>query len=201
MWERFGTTTSHSSPALQQAAIQKEVSCTCLLATIVRLRRTSQRIIFLEMMSELQGSPNVQSQRRSELPKRPKLFVTSLDDADQGIGSSSYQVPKRLGHSSTGTNQTIQKGTRIAKLHILWKHTPRLAPPVILGTPILEQGNLRQKAGESNIHFNAGDQSLSMICKLIESANRLCMFFATVKYMADRWSRHSRSQSKTAQRK
>ena len=56
--------------------------------------------------------------------------------------------------------------------------------PVIPVTTTFEQGNLKT-GGRDNIHCTAGDQSISMTCKLTESVNLLCMLFATIGYMDD----------------
>ena len=53
------------------------------------------------------------------------------------------------------------------------------------GTTIFEQGTLRSTLSKANIHVNKSEQSVSMICKLVESVNRLCMLLATTKYMDD----------------
>ena len=57
--------------------------------------------------------------------------------------------------------------------------------PVIPATPIIQQDNLKNKSGKTNIHFKASEESVSMIGKLIESANHLCMLFASLKDMDD----------------
>ena len=59
----------------------------------------------------------------------------------------------------------------------------RFGHPVIPVTTIFEQGTLRTKTGEDNITFNASEKADSMICKLIESANHLCILFSSLKYM------------------
>ena len=93
------------------------------------------------------GFSHLSSQRRCELGK-PRLFVTTLNVSHQVVGSSSDQVQKILGSSTIETNQNAESGH-----------------PVIRATTIYEQGNLRQTRGRRNIHFNASEQSLSMMCK------------------------------------
>ena len=54
---------------------------------------------------------------------------------------------------------------------------------MIQGTKISEQGNFRHVKGRENIHFTRCEQSIGTIHKLIESANHMCMLFASFKYM------------------
>ena len=51
--------------------------------------------------------------------------------------------------------------------------------------PSLSRVICANKQVMNNMHINASDQSISMISKLIESANHLCMLFASIKHMAD----------------
>ena len=46
--------------------------------------------------------------------------------------------------------------------------------PVVLGTTIFGQGTLKQKTRKESIHLNTSTETVSMICKPIESANQLC---------------------------
>ena len=101
------------------------------LEKVVRRRRT--------LADELEVSYTV---RRTD---EVKLFA---DDSKQGIGSSSDQVKKRLGSSTSATSWNIAKGNsdRIG-LQILETSTEAGHP--VLGTTIFEQGKLRQEQQHS----------------------------------------------------
>ena len=57
--------------------------------------------------------------------------------------------------------------------------------PVVRGTTLFDQGTLTQKKGKESIQFNASLETVSMIGKLIESVNRLCILPAIMKYVDD----------------
>ena len=112
--------------------------------------------------------------------RTPRDSTTSQHVSGQGTGSSSVQVweydkwltedPK--GHCDRKALQILQ----------IYKACGHLDDP---GTTIFEQGTLRSTLSKANIHVNKSEQSVSMICKLVESVNRLCMLLATTKYMDD----------------
>ena len=53
------------------------------------------------------------------------------------------------------------------------------------GATVLKQGALTKKEGNNSIHFNASTESLSIISKLLESANIRCILFAIRNYLDD----------------
>ena len=114
-----------------------------------------------------------------------RFFQTALNDSDQSIGFSLDQVHKMLGMSTSGTRPNIWTELDRKPMQVMEIHTES-GHPVILGTTIFDHVTLRQKGGESNMHFNSMTQSLRMIEKLIELSNHWCMPYATVqKFPAD----------------